>query len=112
MKARGLAVERLPVAYGADYRFSGRCEAADSAFQDDLAQLRDRIASEPRQAVLDLTRLEVANSAFVSLVVGLVANLDEKGRRLVVVGPNRRTLDLFGVVGILEAIDIRESLSS
>ena len=110
--AKGFVVERLPEADRVIYSFSGRCILSGAAFQDKLASLRERIASELQEVVFDLTRLEFVNSAFVTLVVWVVARLDERGRRLVFVGPSRQTLDLFGIIGILDTLDVRESLSA
>ncbi len=112
LHAEGFLVERLPEADRVTYRFSGRCVLSGAAFQDDLASLRERIALDLQEVVFDLTRLEFVNSAFVTLVVWVVARLDERGRRLVFVGPNRQTLDLFGIVGILDTLDVRESPSA
>ncbi len=112
LRAEGFVVERLQEADRVIYSFSGRCMLSGAAFQDKLASLRERIALDLQEVVFDLTRLEFVNSVFVTLVVWLVARLDERGRRLVFVGPNRQTLDLFGIVGILETLDVRESPSA
>ena len=112
LRAKGLVVERQLTDEGARYRFSGRCASPDPAFLDELGRLGERILSESVQPILDLGPFELANSGFVSLVLRIVAQLLNQGRRLVIVGPDRRTLDLFGIVGILDALDIREPSST
>ena len=39
----------------------------------------------------------------------ILIELDEKGRRLVVLRPSRQVRDLLGIVGIIDALDVREA---
>jgi ABC-type transporter Mla MlaB component len=104
---KGLVVDRIASSEGSRYVFSGRCRSSEPSFVEELDRLRGRIVGEAGPVALDLAGLELANSAFVGLVVGLVASLDERGRRLAVIGPSRQVQDLLGVVGILGALEIR-----
>jgi hypothetical protein len=107
LEEKGLVVDRIASPDGARYVFSGRCRSSEPSFVEELDRLRDRIVGEAGPVALDLTGLELANSAFVGLVAGLVASLDESARRLAVIGPSRQVQDLLGVVGILGALEIR-----
>ena len=89
------------------YRFSGRCPSSGPAIGDALSSLRQRILQEVEPTALDVSCLEDVNSAFIGMISGLVAGLDEKGLKPVLVGPNKHIQDLLGIVGILEALEIR-----
>ena len=109
---RLVLVERLVVEEpegSVRYRFRGRARSSDPRFVDGLGEMREKIAGEEGPVSLDLAGLEQVNSAFIGLIVGLVAKLDEAGRRLVLVGPNRQVKDLLGIVGILDAVDVRDA---
>ena len=103
-----LLAERQAEGEEVRYRFFGRARSSDPSFIDRLGKLRGRIAAEEGRVSLDLTGLEKANSAFIGLIVGLVAKFDEKGSRLTLVGPSREVKDLLAIVGILDALDIRD----
>lgn len=107
-RSKSLVVARRETEGEIVYTFTGRCVATDPAFQNELDRLADRISEEEKQPVLNLAKLELANSAFVSLIAKLVVRLDRRGLRLVVLKPDRRTRDLFAIVGFLEALDVRE----
>ena len=113
LKTKDLLAERIVVEGQGDggvcYRFSGRARSSEPEFVDGLGKLREKIAAQERPVSLDLSGIEQVNSAFIGLIVGLVAKLDEKGRRLAVVGANRQVKDLLGIVGILDALDIRDT---
>ncbi len=110
LEAKGLGVSRTePADAGGEvvYEFSGNSRSSEPEFLDALGELRRRVLDEPAQVVLDVSRLELINSAFIGMLSGVVAGLDERGRRPVLVGPNAQIRDLLGIVGILDAFEIR-----
>jgi len=107
-RTKSLVVSRCMDGEDPVYAFAGRCTATDPAFQNELDRIGDRIAADAGSPMLDLHSLEMANSAFVSLVAKLVAQLDRRGLRLVILNPDKRTRDLFAIVGFLDTLDIRE----
>jgi anti-anti-sigma factor len=112
LKTNDLLAERIVVegqGAGVCFRFSGRAKSSEPEYVDGLGELREKIAAQEGPVSLDLTGIEQVNSAFIGLIVGLVAKLDETGRRLAVIGANRQVKDLLGIVGILDALEIRDA---
>ena len=113
LETKDLLAERIVVEGKGDggvcFRLSGRARSSEPEFVDDLGKLREKMAAQEGPVSLDLAGIEQVNSAFIGLIVGLVAKLDETGRRLVVVGANRQVKDLLGIVGILDALEIRDA---
>ena len=66
--------------------------------------------SSPKGVVVDLSRLEWANSLFLGILVGLYKKLEEKDRKMLVACVPEQIRDILKLTGLHRLLNIHKSL--
>ena len=76
-----------------------------------LAELLSALRpSSPKAVVIDLSRLEWANSLFLGILVGLYKKLEKKDRKMCVAGVPEQIQDILRLTGLHRLLNIHKTL--
>ena len=66
--------------------------------------------SSPKGVIVDLSRLEWANSLFLGILVGLYKKLEKKGRKMVIACVPEQIRDMLRLTGLHRLLNIHKNL--
>ena len=94
------------------YAFEGTCATMHATLRESLGKLNEDIQRCQSEVLLDVSKLEYANSTFVGLLATLLDRPSSDQRNFYLLGARKQLCDLLEILGILGAFDRVDSLDA